>query len=339
MKDPMRIPPDVLATLRERANINGQRLVLTGPRLDLKLYQQINDIIKAVGGRWTTGEGAHLFPVDAVEALAPVFATGEVATLREKRQQAQYFPTPAPVVNRLLDLAQLQPGMQVLEPSAGSGAIASATFERGAVVDCIERDPGYAAALADLGCARALTIADFLTVAPQPVYDRVVMNPPFTRGADMAHVEHALRFLKPDGLLASVMSWTVTSETRATAAFRALVEARGGTVEAVGGEAFRESGTDVPTVLVVIPACRPADARPVVWPAREAPPKEEPDFRGPAEILAEIRASLAEAQWHFDALAESLATPARVAEPPANKVVEISAPCQEQLSIDFDATA
>ncbi|MFF9003734.1 hypothetical protein ACF1GW_39215 [Streptomyces achromogenes] len=333
----MRIPPDVLTTLRERASIDGRRLVLTGPRFDSQLYQQINDILEAVGGRWTTSEGAHLFPVDAAEALAPVFATGEVVTLREKRQQAQYFPTPKPVVDRLLDLARLEPGMRVMEPSAGSGAIVAAVAERGATVDCIERDPGYAAILVDAG--HQVRVADFLTVPPLPVYDRVIMNPPFTRGADIQHVEHALRFLKPDGLLVSVMSWAVTEQSRATATFRALVEARGGAVEAVAAGAFRESGTDVDTVIVTIPAIRPADAQPTIWPRRETAVPETAEFRDPADILADIRAGLAEAQRHFDALAELLAKPASVAEPPAAEVIELPARRQEQLAIDFDASA
>lgn len=333
----MRIPPNVLTTLQERASIDGQRLVLTGPRLDPKLYQQINDILEAVGGRWVSSESAHLFPIGAAEALAPVYAAGQVVTLREKRQQDQYFPTPKPVVDRLLDLARLEPGMRVLEPSAGSGAIASAAAARNATVDCIERDPGYAGILTDAG--HQVQVADFLTVPPQPVYDRVVMNPPFTRGADLAHVEHALRFLNPDGLLVAVMSWTVTTETRATAQFRAVVEARGGTVEAVAAGAFHESGTNVDTVIVTVPATRPADAQPVVWPSHKTASREEPVFRHPADILADIRADLAEAQRHFDALAELLVKPVSTAEPTAAEVVELPAPRQEQLAIDLDATA
>src|SRR5690606_4359523 len=169
--------------------------------MDPRLYQRVNEVLEAVGGRWTTAVQAHVFPVDAAQALAPVLATGSVVTLREKRQSAQYFPPPAAVVQRVIELADLKPGMEVLEPSAGSGAIAAAAAERGAVVDCIEQDPGYAAVLADESVARTLTVADFLAVPAEPRYDRVVMNPPFTRGADMQHVEHALRFLKPDGLL------------------------------------------------------------------------------------------------------------------------------------------
>lgn len=326
----MKLTDDILTVLRERTDIDGTHLVLTGPRMDPKLYQRVNEVLEAVGGRWTTSVQAHVFPIDADQALAPVLETGTVVTLREKRQHAQYFPTPAAVVQRIIELADLRPGLQVLEPSAGSGVIASAAVTAGAVVDCIERDPGYAALLAEAGTARTLTVADFLAVPAEPRYDRVVMNPPFTRGTDMAHVEHALRFLKPDGLLVSVMSWTVAEHSRKTAAFRALVEARGGTVEAVAKGAFRESGTDVPTVIVTIPATRPTDAKPTTWPTREVPDEPERELPHPTVILDEIRANLRDAMKEFDALAELLAKPA-----PKADIVDLPAPREEQLTLDL----
>jgi predicted RNA methylase len=329
----VKLTDDILAVLTERAEIDGNRLVLTGPRMNPKLYQLANEVLEAVGGRWTTSVQAHVFPIDAAEAIAPVLATGEVVTLREKRTQAQYFPTPAPIVARLLELADLKPGMEVLEPSAGSGAIATAAASRGAVVDCFERDPGYAAVLAETGAVHSVRVADFLTVAPDARYDRVVMNPPFTKGADMEHVTHALQFLKPDGLLAAVMSWTVVDHNRRTANFRSLVEARGGTVEAVAAGAFKESGTDVPTVIVTIPATRPADAKPTVWPTREVATAPEPEFRNPLDILNEIRSALRTAMKEFDAIEALLKKPTPVAKPRQADIVELPA-LQEQLAFD-----
>lgn len=333
----MKVPPEILQMMRE-AVTEGPRLVLTGPRMTPQTYQRVNEVLEAVGGRWTTSVQAHVFPVDAAEALAPVLESGQVVTLREKQQQAQYFPTPAAVVQRLIDLAGIKPGMEVLEPSAGSGAIATAAADKaGAVVDCIERDPGYAGTLADNDIARTVTVADFLTVPAQPCYDRIVMNPPFTKGADMQHVEHALRFLKPDGLLVSVMFWAVTEHNRRTALFRSLVEARGGTVEAVAAGAFRESGTDVPTVIVSIPASRPADAKPTVWPVRETPAKTEPeDFDDPAAIAREIADNLREATRLFDEVARDLALPVTrgTAVPPAD-VIKLSEGPQGQLAFDL----
>lgn len=82
----MKLTGDILTVLRERTAIDGTHLVLTGPRMDPKLYQRVNEVLEAVGGRWTTSVQAHVFPVDTAQALAPVLETGTVVTLREKRQ-------------------------------------------------------------------------------------------------------------------------------------------------------------------------------------------------------------------------------------------------------------
>jgi predicted RNA methylase len=332
----VKIPPDVLDVLAAAAT-DGEHLVLTGPRMEAKLYKRVNEVLEAVGGRWTTAVSAHVFPGDAAEAIAPLVATGQVVTLREKRNDAQYFPTPAAVVQRLLELAELNPGMEVLEPSAGSGAVATAVAAQGVVVDCFERDPGYAGVLVDTGAARTVRVVDFLDVIPEVRFDRVVMNPPFTKGADVAHVQHALRFLKPDGLLVSVMPWSVTYQGGATAKFRALVEQRGGTVEAVPDGAFAESGTDVATVLVTIPATARADAPPIVWPTRQVTEREpdEAEHRSPLEILADIKQSIQEAAAIFDDLEQMLREPYTRAEVQPADAIELPAPRRpEQLAFD-----
>jgi predicted RNA methylase len=334
----MKLTDDILTVLRERTSIDGTHLVLTGPRMNQKLYQRVNEVLEAVGGRWTTSVQAHVFPIDAAQALAPVLESGQVVTLREKRQSAQYFPTPQPVVQRVIDLAGIKPGMEVLEPSAGSGAIAAGAAAAGAAVDCIERDPGYAAVLADAALARTVRVADFLTVPAEPRYDRVVMNPPFTKGADMQHVEHALRFLKPGGLLVSVMSWVVTEHNPRTATFRNLIEARGGTVEPVAAGAFKESGTDMPTVIVAIPAVRRADVKPTAWPNREAPTAAEPeDFGDPVAIAREIADNLRKATRIFDGIARDLAAPFSGAKSADDtNVIHLPKASQEQLTFDLE---
>ncbi len=112
--------------------------------------------------------------------------------------------------------------------------------------------------LQDLGLPSSNVNApiDFLTVQPEPVYDRVIMNPPFCRQADIKHVTHALRFLKPNGgLLVSVMSAGVTfRQNKLTTDFRQLVEERGGVIEKLPEGSFKASGTMVETVIAVIPS-------------------------------------------------------------------------------------
>ncbi|MEV7870184.1 class I SAM-dependent methyltransferase [Streptomyces sp. NPDC088124] len=331
----MRIPADVLAVLSDRTEADGHRLTLVGPRLPPALYQRVNEVLEAVGGRWTKSEGAHFFPVHAAEALAPVLATGEVVTPGERRTLAQYFPTPAPIVDRLIALAALEPGMTVLEPSAGSGAIATAAA-RGAIVDCIERDPGYATVLSDTHVVRRVLVADFLTVSVEPRFDRVLMNPPFTRGTDMAHVVHALRFLKPNGLLVSVMSWTVTEQTESTTAFRKLVEQRGGRVEALPARAFARAGTTVDTVLVAIPATRSDGGRPTVWPVRDIPVRDAGELGSPADIAAEIVSDLRKAVAAFEMVASGFTRPVPTAVPDD---IEVSWPRRSSKSVNGSAAS
>jgi predicted RNA methylase len=172
-----------------------------------------------------------------------------------------YFPTPAAVVDQMISEAGLTPGMTVLEPSAGLGAIASVAAAAGAVVDCVELNGQMAGRLRGEPFARMVVCTDFLEYGPRDnpagaeYYDRVLMNPPFAGQADIAHVTHALGFVKPGGRLVAVMSAGAQSRENKTAeGFRKLVADCGGWIERLPDESFAVSGTSVSTVLAVIPA-------------------------------------------------------------------------------------
>lgn len=245
----MKVPTEVLEVL-DQATTDGNALRLAPGQLDRKLYVSTDKVLAAAGGKWNRSAKAHLFEGDAADAIEQVILTGEVVT---QKQEFGYFPTPPPVVARLMEIADIAPGMEVLEPSAGRGAIASAAADLGAVVDCIEVLPANLAAITTDGYARSAVLADFLETEPEPSYDRVVMNPPFAKQADIAHVTHALKFLKPDGVLVAVMSAGVIFRTGRAEAFRQLVTDHLGCFEDLPDDAFKESGTGVRTVIVTIP--------------------------------------------------------------------------------------
>jgi predicted RNA methylase len=231
-----------------RARTEGDRLYLPD-RLTPGLYAQVERVLRAAGGQWKGGLiGAHVFPGDACAALAEILAATRVTSAR---QRDQWYPTPAEVIDELLAAAGLCPGLEVLEPSAGEGAIAAAVAEAGCAVDCVELDSRRAQAIEHAGVAREVWCADFLAVPTRPAYHAVVMNPPFARNADTRHVEHALRFLRPGGVLAAVMAGGIEFRTdRAARKIRSLAD---GLVPLPEG-AFRESGADIDTTLVVIRA-------------------------------------------------------------------------------------
>ena len=181
----------------------------------------------------------------------------------------ELFPTPPAVVERMIAAAQLEPDMTVLEPSAGLGAIAMPVARLVSVVACIEQNQQVADRLRATGTVDGVTCADFLEIQPGPLltYDRVMMNPPFRGQADIRHVTHALRFVKPGGLLVAVMSAGVEFRQDKTATgFRDLVADRGGRIERLPDDAFEASGASVRTVLAIIPA-PPAVPEPEVVPA------------------------------------------------------------------------
>lgn len=166
-----------------------------------------------------------------------------------------YFPTPAALVARMIEAADLPDGARVLEPSAGSGAIADALREAGHKVECIERQ----ASLADILRRKGHTVeqADFLELTPQPypeaLFDAVLMNPPFESGQDCDHVSRAWAFVKPGGSLVAIMGAGVTFRSNSPySVFRDWVESEGGEFEPIPAGAFKESGTGVASVMLTL---------------------------------------------------------------------------------------
>lgn len=138
----------------------------------------------------------------------------------------QLFPTPQDVAQRMVELADIEPGHRVLEPSAGTGALLGAMGgrmfghypERGGVVAVeinhalcqhLEREyPLTGVQCTDfLDCRADLPPAGESHAPGTPVFgrfDRIVMNPPFERGSDIEHIQHARSFLAPGGRLVAI---------------------------------------------------------------------------------------------------------------------------------------
>jgi SAM-dependent methyltransferase len=188
--------------------------------------------------------------------IKDVLKSGGVKTVVAKN----LFPTPSEIAKQVIELAEIQPGMKVLEPSAGTGNLLRAMGPLGnfEVVAC-EINPDLADELCRtwVSCL-GVVCGDFIerfsltdpiddvgTVKPAMVqFDRVVMNPPFDRGLDIKHVEHALKLLKPGGKLVSI----VANGPRQRAAFEPIATAW---IDLPAGS-FKDQGTNVNTAIVVI---------------------------------------------------------------------------------------
>lgn len=162
----------------------------------------------------------------------------------------QLFPTPPSLAARMVELADIEPGMRVLEPSAGTGRILEQLPE-GCEVVAVEINAALGGRLD--ASRRAVVIGDFLKCTPETLwgsFDRILMNPPFANADDIRHIRHALGMLKPGGRLVAICA----NGPRQNAQLRPLVEQHGGEWEDLPPDTFAESGTAVNTALFTLTA-------------------------------------------------------------------------------------
>ena len=239
------VAAEVLDVLR-RSHLDDQcRLVLPRQQLSRALYAAVDDALARLGAQWDKRSKTHVFSdplerANAATSLAALLATGTMPA----RNPFEFFETPDSLCEEAVDMAEVQPGDLALEPSAGQGALLEAMRKRGARVDAIEIDPRHVARLRDAGAA--VRQGNFLAHTPTPVYDVIVMNPPFSAGQDLQHVTHALSFLKPTGRLVAITAPGFEfNQRRAFQAFRKLLDLAQADVREVPAGAFKSSGTNV----------------------------------------------------------------------------------------------
>ncbi len=93
----------------------------------------------------------------------------------------QLFPTPPELADRMVALADIRPGQQVLEPSAGTGRIIDAIRRNahGYAITAVELNCNMAHRLRTVDCVDDTRQADFLECnGDLGTFDRIVMNPP-----------------------------------------------------------------------------------------------------------------------------------------------------------------
>lgn len=241
------ISEDVL-TILSAGRCDGRNFHLPAQQLDRRLYECTNAVLEALGGKWHRKERAHVFDEPCEHLINDAIETRSYI----KPGDMGWFPTPQDIAGRAASLADIRPGMAVLEPSAGEGALVLEAIKLGGKVTAIEVDKRRAETLSTIAEVNVIE-GDFLSVDLAMQYDRVLMNPPFAGRADIHHVTHAMSMLKPGGRLVAIMPASVLfREDALTRNFRAVVESAGGHFEPLPEGAFKVSGTNVRTAIVAI---------------------------------------------------------------------------------------
>lgn len=189
----------------------------------------------------------------------------------------QLFQTPPHLAARMVALLDPQPGHRILEPSAGLGRLLDAlehaalehapgtgTTDHAFTITAVELAPSCARELYRQNRAGIiLKQRDFLTLIPNskldvpcsmsdvpasdelPLFDRILMNPPFHIRDDIKHIQHALKFLRPGGRLVALCMDTPHRRT----ALEPL-----GEYLPLPPKTFASEGTNVNAALVIINA-------------------------------------------------------------------------------------
>ena len=226
-------------------------LLILPTQLTRELYARVNAILEAEGGQWDRYAKAHVFPSDPAERLCRALEAGEVILANEG-----WFPTPPLIVDQMLDLAPWDGG-EILEPSAGEGAIA--TVIRNIWPDaelyllCVERNEQRAKVLEAKGFS--VVQADFLTYPLPSVFTRCWLNPPFENGQDITHTLRAYSLLAPGGKLVGIISQgPFFRQDRQACKFREWLAAFDMRMQVhdLPDDAFKSSGTNVRTRMIYL---------------------------------------------------------------------------------------
>ena len=246
--------PEQVLTVLSTVKIDGNKVYITA-QLDRKLYLAVNKVLDRIGGKWDKRTKAHVFDVDPTERLEVVINSGVL----DPKVKTGYFPTPAVIVDRMIELADISIQDWILEPSAGQGHIVDKICEftgsaKNTMFVCevlpeniqILKEKGY--------CVRG----EFIDFAQKYgdvmgwTFNRIIMNPPFEAQSDISHVTAAYGLLAPGGILVTIMSAGVLfRENKKTQEFRDnIMEPHGTYLDKLPAGAFKESGTMVNTILL-----------------------------------------------------------------------------------------
>lgn len=132
----------------------------------------------------------------------------DAATLRRYKKQFNFFETPDPLADRMAAwIDDLPEGSRILEPSAGMGALIKAVRRQcknsPIYIDAIEPQPEFVAILEELGVTHL--DYDFAAINHRPIYDAVIMNPPYKNKMAEAHLDLAWKCTRPGGRIVALV--------------------------------------------------------------------------------------------------------------------------------------
>lgn len=235
----------------KHCTLENNILKLPQVQFNKKSYAEAKKWIEEAGGSWQGGKiQGFTFPFNP-ERVFSILKEGKRCNLQ---QDYQFFETPSDVADWLVMLAGgIHEDDTVLEPSAGRGALIKAIHRAcpSVMVECYELMPENREFLHTL--SNVILLDEDFTKDSVGSYTKIIANPPFSGNQDIEHVRLMYDRLEEGGTLAAITSqhWKFASEKKCIDFRNWLKEVHGEVFEISAGE-FKESGTSVSTMAVVI---------------------------------------------------------------------------------------
>lgn len=234
----------------QQCTIEGNTIKLPSIQLDRKLYEEVKKAFDLIGGTWKGGKVAGFVFNEEPTTLLEQIKKG---TSRNIKKEFQFFATPEPLANKMVNLAEIEEYDLVCEPSAGQGAIIKAIhMERNVLVHYCELMPLNRTFIEKIPNTTHLK-DNFLLMNIPNLFHKIIANPPFTKNQDVDHIMHMWHSSAPGGRIVTLSSrhWEF-SDNKKEAAFRAFLKKYNAHVERIRENTFKESGTTIATNLIIL---------------------------------------------------------------------------------------
>ncbi|MDR0472345.1 MAG: class I SAM-dependent methyltransferase [Treponema sp.] len=245
----MKIEIEVIEILA-KSKIDETILYLPEIQLERKLYEKVNKALVILGGKWNRSKRGHVFEESPADAIDDLLLTGEVF---DRKKEFQFFPTPPEVCKKICTFAEIDIYCDVLEPSAGQGNIAKEMLRYSpksiTVVELDEKHTPYL----EGKYTHCFMGQDFLVWETKKRFDRIVMNPPFSKKQDIKHIIRAFSLLKPSGILVAILSPSpFFCADKLSQDFRSFISEKGAVISDFEQGTFQDSGTSIRTKCIKV---------------------------------------------------------------------------------------
>lgn len=192
------LEPDVLKAIAGIKYNHKFKAFFVGGDVDCDTDKKVEALMRLLGAERVKGL-FYTFNYDASDVIGYLSRTGCIPD----QKSHQFYETKEFLKNRVADYLDVNPNDACLEPSAGRGALAAILPQES--TDCVDISPLFCAILR----AKKYTVYedDFMTWSRRckTRYDKIAMNPPYTKNQAKAHVVAASRLLAPHGRLVAIL--------------------------------------------------------------------------------------------------------------------------------------